>query len=246
MTGIVIQARKGSTRLPNKMVLPFYKEKGVLELLFEKLTTHYSTEKIVLATTINTIDDELIAIAQKFNIKTYRGSEDNVLERFIKAATQFNFKTIIRICADNPFLDIEHISQFISEIEHNNLDYVSYKLPNGLPTIKSHLGLFTEAVSLKALLSVSKSTSLSLYQEHVTNYIYTHPESYKIQLLEMPNYMANTENIRLTLDTIEDFKLEQDLYKKMKSKSVETLVNYLKNNQVLLEKMKHEISKHSK
>ncbi|QCX38809.1 hypothetical protein FF125_10325 [Aureibaculum algae] len=246
MTGIIIQARKGSTRLPNKMVLPFYQEKGVLELLIEKLTTHFPTNKIVLATTNNPLDDELVNIAENHKIQYYRGSENNVLERFINAAVKHNLKTVVRICADNPFLEMEHIFKFIDEIESENADYVSYKLPNGLPTIKSHLGLFTEIVSLKALQKVNKSTSLSLYQEHVTNYIYEHPEEFKIKLIEMPNYMDDTENIRLTLDTIEDFKLEQQLYHEMKGESIEHLVNYLKKNQRLQQQMQQEISKHTK
>lgn len=246
MTGIIIQARKGSTRLPNKMVIPFYGQKGVLELLIEKLTTQFSADKIVLATTVNPLDDELITIAEKFKINTYRGNENNVLDRFKEAAEQFNFTTIIRVCADNPFLDIEHIPKFIKEIEGAKIDYVNYKLPNGLPTIKSHLGLFTEAVSLAALKTVNKSTSLSLYQEHVTNYIYEHPEKFKIKLIEMPDYMLGTDNIRLTLDTIEDFKLEQQLYMKMKNESIQSLVAYLKDNHGLLEIMKSEIRKHSK
>lgn len=246
MTGIIIQARKSSTRLPNKMVLPFYKDKGVLELLILKLLSNFSADKIVLATTDNPIDRELIALAEKFQIKSFRGSERNVLDRFIGAAEKFDFQYIIRVCADNPFLDIQHIPLFIKEMESGNADYVGYKLPNGLPTIKSHLGLFTEAVSLKALKRVRKSTSLFLYREHVTNYIYEHPEDYEIRLLNMPNYMAKTENIRLTLDTKEDFKLEQELYKTMQQKSTETLVNYLKNDRKVQEKMKTEISRHTK
>lgn len=246
MTGIIIQARKGATRLPNKMVLPFYQQKGVLELLIEKLLSNFPTDKIVLATTENPLDDELISIAGKYQIHTFRGSEENVLQRFIGAAETFNFKNIIRICADNPFLDMEHIPTFMEEIDSENVDYVSYKLPSGLPTIKSHLGLFTEAVSLSALKTVKQSTSLSLYREHVTNYIYEHPENFNLRLLNLPYYIDGTENIRLTLDTIEDFKIEQELYLKMKNESTRSLVDHIKNDPGILEKMKSEISRHSK
>lgn len=246
MTGIIIQARKGATRLPNKMVLPFYKDKGVLELLIEKLLSNFPTDNIVLATTDNPLDDELIAIAEKFRVKAFRGSEHNVLDRFISAAEKFDFQYIIRVCADNPFLDMDHIPLFIKEIESENTEYVSYKLPNGLPTIKSHTGLFTEAVALSALKRVKKNTSLPLYREHVTNYIYEHPEKFKLRLLNLPFYMEHTENIRLTLDTVEDFKIEQELYKTFKDKSTRALVAYLKNDDKLQERMKNEINRHTK
>tara|TARA_R110002073_G_scaffold72537_1_gene177601 strand:- start:626790 stop:627530 length:741 start_codon:yes stop_codon:yes gene_type:complete len=246
VTGIIVQARKGSSRLPNKMVLPFYEEKGVLELLFEKLTTLYPKDKIILATTTNPLDDELETIANKFEVSCFRGDENNVLQRFIEAAEHYQFTHVIRVCADNPFLDIEHISIIINEIETNELDYVSYKTSNGLPTIKSHLGLFTEAVTLQALKKVEKYTTLSLYQEHVTNFIYENKELFKIKLLKLPIQLDNCENIRLTLDTLEDFKLEQELFNVTQSMNTVSLLEYIKSKENLLDKMQIEILKNTK
>ncbi|MDB4710952.1 hypothetical protein OAF16_04405, partial [Flavobacteriales bacterium] len=104
-TGIIIQARTGSTRLPNKIILPFYKEKGILELIVERINK-YTDIPIVVATTKNPKDDAIVKIASKNGVGCYRGSENNVLSRFIETAKKNNFKNIIRICADNPFLDI--------------------------------------------------------------------------------------------------------------------------------------------
>jgi len=243
-TGIIIQARSGSTRLPNKMILPFYKEKGVLELLLEKITLEFPEKQIILATTTNLNDNKLVNIANKFKINIFRGSEDNVLDRFIKAAEKYSFSNIIRVCADNPFLDIPHIHILIDEIETNQWDYVSYKTETGLPTIKSHLGLFTEAVTLKALKTIPALTSERHYFEHVTNYIYSH--NYQLNLLNLPEYFNNTNEIRLTLDTIEDFDFQKKLYAKVKDYSTEQLIDLISKDELLLNKMKHEILRHHK
>lgn len=245
-TGLIIQARKGSTRLPNKMVLPFFNGKGVLELLIEKLLQQFPKEQIVLATTTNAHDDELEAISKKKQINCYRGSETNVLQRFVKAAEAFGTEYIIRICADNPFLDIPHIHDLISEIEKGDFDYVSYKTENGLPTIKSHLGLFTEAVSLAALKKVAQYTNEVFYQEHVTNFIYENPIHFKIKLLELPEYMDDTETIRLTLDTKEDFKLYQELFFSFQNKNTKSTIDFIKRDKNLKERMTREINRHTK
>lgn len=245
-TGIIIQARKGSTRLPNKMVLPFYQGKGVLELLIKKLLLEFPTKQIVLATTCNKIDDELVFIAKYYNIHVFRGGESNVLNRFIEAAKEFQFKNVIRICADNPFLDIPHIYSLIGEMEKYNFDYITYKTNNGLPTIKSHLGLFTEAVTIGALQKVNKLTDKQFYREHVTNFIYENTNIFKIKLLGLPDYMKDTENIRLTLDTKEDFELEKELYNNFHEKSTEDLIKIIKEDTIFLSSMKNQIIKNNK
>ena len=245
-TGIIIQARKGSTRLPNKMVLPFNKGKGLLELLIEKLKKEFSEEQIILATTTNALDDELESIAEKCSIKSYRGSEDNVLNRFIESAENFEFSNIIRICADNPFLDIPHIHNLIEKIEKGIWDYVSYQTEYNLPTIKSHLGLYTEAVTLKALKKVESNTKLLLYLEHVTNYIYENSDKFNIKLLKLPLYMKHTDSIRLTLDTLEDFEFEKELFSDNSYLSTEELIHNIKSDYRLINKMKIQINKNTK
>jgi spore coat polysaccharide biosynthesis protein SpsF len=243
-TGIVIQARKGATRLPNKMVLPFYQDKGVLELLIKKIKKQYPNTIIVLATTDNKADDELEQIALENEIQCYRGDENNVLSRFIEVGEQYHLKNIIRVCADNPFLDVLHIQELTSKIEEGKYDYVSYKNNKGTPVIKTHLGLFTEAASLNALKSIAKNTDKKLYLEHVTNYLYTH--DYEIKLLDLPEYFNNTDSIRLTLDTLEDFQLEKALYSKLKDASTKELIEYIKHDKNIIGKMKEQIIKNTK
>lgn len=243
-TGIIIQARKGSTRLPNKMILPFYNEYGVLDIVIKKIKNKYPKQLIVLATTTNRIDDELIEIAQKNEIEYYRGDEHNVLSRFIEISDKYEVENVIRVCADNPFLDVDHISELIKNIESSDYDYVSYKTKVDIPVIKSHLGLFTEAVKSKVLKKIPNLTNNKFYFEHVTNFIYEN--DFRIQLLELPNYFIGTEDIRLTLDTIEDFLLEKQLYEIAKGFNTKELINYIKSDKDLMKEMTDQIKLNQK
>ena len=151
MLGIVIQARTGSTRLPNKMLLPFHSSKGVLELLLEKLCNASNDIPIIVATTTNNRDDRIVELCLKNKINYFRGSENNVLQRFIDVANKFNLKRIIRVCADNPFLSMEALDVLITKFENVDLDYLSFKTSKDVPVIKTQYGFWTEGVTLLAL-----------------------------------------------------------------------------------------------
>ncbi|MEN8194760.1 MAG: glycosyl transferase family 2 [Bacteroidota bacterium] len=250
-TGIIIQARTGSKRLPNKMIIPFYKEKGVFELLLEKITNIHDPFEIILATTISEDDNVLEKIALKYGVKTFRGSVNNVLSRFLNISDENNYDNVIRICADNPFFLTNSISQLKNEIENNdNLDYVSFNI-HGKPSILSHFGLWGEAVSVDALKKIAKLTDDSLYYEHVTNYIHSgNPKIFNIKLLETDNIFNELNDIRLTLDTSNDFKIQQkiynDLYKNNQEIDFNDIVSYVNNHVDLKRLMKKEIAKNEK
>ena len=170
MITFIIQARSGSTRLPNKILLPFYNGKSILDLMLEKLSSINGTN-ILVATTTNMKDDAVVNIAKKYNIAYFRGSENDVLNRFISAAEQYNAQKIIRVCSDNPFLDINSIKKLIETINENpSADYISFNI-NGIPSIKTHYGFWTEYVTLNTLKKIRDLTDEPLYHEHVTNYI---------------------------------------------------------------------------
>src|SRR4051812_14984560 len=124
-TAIIIQARTKSTRLPNKVLLPFFKNNGCLEILINRLKKNTDIP-LFIATSINDSDDAIERLAYKLNIQYYRGDENNVLSRFIACAENFSIKNIIRVCSDNPFLDIQDLDELIKFNMQNN-DYVSFK-----------------------------------------------------------------------------------------------------------------------
>lgn len=220
--GIIIQARVKAQRLPSKLLIPFYNNKTVLDLIIERLLIFTSKYKInipiILATSTNKADTHLIKFAQKYKIHWFRGDEHNVLKRYIDCCNQYDIDHVIRVCADNPFFSTKYLGILVSFIErsliNNGLkyDYISFTLDNKIPSIKEHIGLFAEYTTLSVLKSVLYSTTNSLYLEHVTNYIYTHPYNYNIYLINFEYKISNLKLIRLTLDTIEDFNLLKELY----------------------------------
>lgn len=232
--GIIIQAREGSSRLKNKMTLPFYQSKGILEFVLDRLISADLGIPIIMATTIEERDDKLVEIANRYKIKTFRGEEDNVLNRFILAAKESQINKIIRVCADNPFLDIESIRQQIIDFKFSDNDYLCYCTSGSKPTILTHYGFWTEGVTLKALLKTQQKTIEPIHLEHVTNYIYSNPTEFTIQSNEIPLEIEKREKIRLTVDTIDDFNLASrianDLISENNTISLESIVNYLDKN----------------
>lgn len=175
--GIIIQARTGSTRLHNKILLPFYGEQRIIDILIANIKQACPDKCIVLATTNRPQDDVLAETARQAGILSFRGDEDNVLDRFIRAAEVFGINRFIRVCSDNPFLRPETFNTFFAEHNFCPADYIAYGFADGRPTIKSHLGLYSELTTIDALRRAAVSTQEKLYIEHVTIYLYTHPEN---------------------------------------------------------------------
>lgn len=224
---IVVQARMNSSRLPGKMSKSFFDGKGLLQIVLERLTESFLPELIVLATTTERSDDNLIKVADICGVNHYRGDETDVLQRFIEVGSAYGCDYLIRVCADNPFILPNLISKLNdSNIEGENLDYIGYSLNDGTPVIKSHLGLAAELVSLKALIRVGELTSEPVYHEHVTNFIYSNPSLFNIKWLPMTKTVTNRKDLRFTVDTLADFKLMKQLYAQVSgTKDLVELVN---------------------
>lgn len=249
-TGIVLQARSGSTRMPQKMIIPFYAETGILQTLLLRLIQENFNVPIVLATSINPKDDEIERIGQNVGVNVYRGSENNVLERFIGAANAYNFDKLIRVCADNPFLDMKCLKHQIDAFKHSDTDYWCYCKSDLTPTIKTHFGFWTEGVKRSALKKIGELTNEIIYQEHVTNFIYSHPEIFKIHFEHISELVESSENIRLTIDTPNDFKLAQEIYAVVNQNNIpmdsNDIVQLVKQNPNWLYQMEQEINKNLK
>lgn len=250
MISFIVQARSGSSRLPNKILLPFYKGKSILELLIEKLKKVAET-KIIIATSTNPNCDAIEKIARENDVICFRGSENDVLQRFIDAAESEHVKKIIRVCSDNPFLELHSIQELVTIASSvaDDVQYASFNI-DGIPSIKTHYGFWTEYVTLDALLKVKKSTNEKLYHEHVTNYIYSHPEQFSIYWIEGPQSVFGNHSIRLTIDTEEDFenakKIYADISEKTPYPSIAEVVSYLNEHQDFYLSMKQQIDKNNK
>jgi spore coat polysaccharide biosynthesis protein SpsF len=246
--GIIIQARTGSTRLPNKVLLPFFNGQSVLEILINRITNACSIP-LVVATSSLSSDDGINSLCEKLNVPCFRGDETNVLKRFIDCAHHFQLDTVIRVCADNPFLEPQFINELIELFNIKKCDYMSYKTSDGIPAMKSHIGVFSEIMKVKTLMATQKLTSDKLFTEHVTNFIYGNPQMFDVAWINMPIYLTQ-EKIRLTLDDADDFETLKQLYheviSKYKTVHIETVVSVLLKDQSKLTNMVQQINKYSK
>ena len=246
--GIILQARTGSTRMPEKVILPFYQEQSILDLLLEKVKK--LGFPVVLATTVNPSDDRICTLADTHQVPVFRGSENDVLDRFIQAAQAFGFSKIIRVCADNPFLDIAGIQNLIAEFEKSDTDYLSFQLAGNKPSILTHFGFWTEAVRLDALEKAADLTSEKLYHEHVTNFIYGNQETFKVRFIQADELVFSRTDIRMTLDTPEDFEIQKEIFAAISKENpnfgIPEIISWLDQHPEVLEVMKREILKNQK
>lgn len=210
---IIIQARTGSSRLPNKTLLPFYEGKGILEILVDRMRNALNDAIIVIATSTNSGDDAIETLCIKRGYNLYRGDENDVLSRFIGAADKYGADKIIRICADNIFLDMRSLAKLVDTYDTEDSDYLSYSSEEGKPMILTHYGLWAmEGCKTSSLKKVAATTNDKLYHEHVTNYLYTHPAEFNIKFIPIVSDIQNEQRLRLTIDTEDDFKMMQKIY----------------------------------
>jgi spore coat polysaccharide biosynthesis protein SpsF len=247
-TGIIVQARVGSSRLPFKVVLPFDQTDAIIEIILRALKSNSEGIPVVLATTYSGDDDVLCKVASNMENECFQGPEEDVLGRFILAAEKYGFERILRICADNPFLDVPGTIKLLEE--DPGYDYVAYRMQGNIPSIKSHLGLWGEVVTLDALKKVRNETSAKTYYEHVTNFIYGHPEKFKIKWIDATDFLFRRNDVRLTIDDDIDFNLGKELMYEMKQAGLTlepgNIVSFLDDHPQYLEIMRDQINKYTK
>jgi spore coat polysaccharide biosynthesis protein SpsF (cytidylyltransferase family) len=243
--GIIIQARLGSTRMPRKVLREFADSKSILKILTDNLKSALDYP-IIVATTTNSADDAIVEFCRINNLEVYRGSESDVLSRFIEIAEKFEFTHCIRVCSDNPFIYPHDVKQLIAIAEENpDLDYVSFRIAEK-PSILTHFGFWTELASVAALRIAADSGDV-FYYEHVTNYIYSHPDNFKIQWIDADTSLFKPNEIRLTVDQEEDFRIAQDVYKNCKTDlSPENIVRFVNDNPVYKKQMTDQINRNTK
>lgn len=238
--GIIVQARMGSTRLPGKILKHFYDSKTLLETLLEKLHKVKGVS-IIVATSESANDDRLESFLKNKGELVFRGSENDVLSRFVQAARATGVDGIIRVCSDNPFIDVEGINELIESSRCSEADYIGFNI-NGKPSILTHFGFWGEFVRLSALEKVAQTTPTETpAHEHVTYHIYNHPDEYKCKWLKTPQFLQGREDIRLTVDTPEDFANAQTVYADLMAENSEftlaDVVAYLDKHTAIKESM---------
>ena len=202
-TLVIVQARMTSTRLPGKVLLPLA---GVpmLTRLIERLYRVQGADGIVIATTTNATDNPIAALCDTQNVLCYRGSEYDVLARYADAAHLYGADVVVRITSDCPLIDPALIDQVIATYAKARCDYVSNMLPPTWP-----YGMAVEVFSAAALRQSHAEATQAAEREHVTPFIYWHPERYRLRNVESP---VDLNHHRWTVDTPEDFQLVRQLF----------------------------------
>lgn len=197
MIGIIIQARLGSTRLPGKVLMPIGK-KTLLEHVMYRLSFLKEKAEVVIATSDKEKDDKLAAFCAEKGYHCFRGSEDNVLERYYLCAQEYGFTDIVRLTADNPFVDVEEIDNLISLYRESGADYA--KSFAALP-----YGVGAEIFSFEALTRDYRESTMPHHFEHVNEYILENPQIFKTVDLRTKADKCHPQ-VRLTVDTQEDYR----------------------------------------
>lgn len=192
-----------STRLPGKVLLPLAGEPMLVRLL-ERLRRVQRAQGIVIATTTNATDAPIAALCDQQGVPCHRGSEHDVLSRYADAARLHGADVVVRITSDCPLIDPALIDQVIAVYEEGGSDYVSNMQPPTWP-----YGMAVEVFSAAALAQAHAEATQAAEREHVTPFLYWHPERYRLRNVASP---VDLSQHRWTVDTPEDFELVRRLF----------------------------------
>jgi len=194
----ILQARMGSIRLPGKVLM---KVSGIplLEYQIKRLWLAKKIDKIVVATSVDKKNDRIEKLCKKIGVECFRGSEDDVLDRFYQCSLSYpQYNNIIRVTGDCPLIDPVVVDETITFFEENNYDYVSNALKPTWPD-----GLDTEVFKKSILQETAQNAQLPSDREEVNEYIFRQ-KKYKKGNLAAPH---DWSHFRLTVDEKEDFEV---------------------------------------
>ena len=212
MIGCIIQARMGSTRLHGKTLLKIDNKNTVLDSVINQISFSKLIDKIVIATTNLKSDNVIEDFVKNLNLEIFRGSSDNVLDRYFQCAELFSFDTIVRITADNPLIDPNIVDSIINEYNNTKCDYMTNIIDRTFP-----YGNEVEVFSIASLKKAWKNAKKPSELEHVTPFI-REPKN-KFITKNVKN-VKNLSHLRYTVDRIEDLKLVKKITQNIISRPV--------------------------
>lgn len=199
----IIQARCSSTRFPNK-VFANISGKPLIWHVVNRLKFSKNVDSIVLATTVNPLDDALYDWAIQNNVTVFRGDEDDVLSRYHEAAKFAGADVIVRVTADDPFKEPLLIDDAVEELLKNDMDFVCNNNPPSYPE-----GLDVEVFTWNALQKAQLKSQNAFEREHVTQYFYRNPNIFKMSNLSNSD---DKSYLRWTIDTQVDLDMTLNVY----------------------------------
>lgn len=228
-----IEARMGSSRLPGKMLMNIG-DKPAIQHLVDRLRNCSTLDDIVLATSTNPSDDTLVNWAESYGVKTFRGSEDDVLQRVIDAHVYMKTDIIVELTGDCPFTDPDIVDIGVNTFLHNDIDYLTNCEVSSAPP-----GLYVQVFRLNSLLKIGETIEDPAIREHVSLYYYENPTQYKIFNLVSSPKLKLPAGTRIYLDYPEDLDFLSAIYESFKSRenknfNAEDIVKLLKDRPELL------------
>jgi spore coat polysaccharide biosynthesis protein SpsF len=199
----IVQARMGSTRLPGKVLMDLGGE-TMLGRVLQRLRRASRIDEVVVATTDAASDDEVVTECARLQIPCFRGSEHDVLDRYLRTAEQCQSDMIVRITADCPLIDPEVVDEVVAACVTRHVDLSCNDVPCTFPR-----GLDVEAFTIETLYRVQEMADQAYQREHVTPLVYEHPDLFRIYSVKGDR---NLGHLRWTVDTLEDLQLIRAIY----------------------------------
>ena len=204
----IIQGRMGSVRLPGKIMMPLCGQIPALGCMLARVKQSKQIDQLIVATTTNPEDQAVVQYLQGTNQEYFRGSEQDLLDRYYQGAKTFGAKSsdiVVRLTADCPVIDPDVIDDIVKIYKAGGYDFVSNTLqPYSFPD-----GMDVEVFSFKNLERAWREASLPSHREHVTFYFWQHPDLFKIFYHKSDKDLTS---YRLTLDYSEDYQVLQKVY----------------------------------
>lgn len=200
----IVQARIGSTRLRGKVMAELCGD-TMLARVIQRLDKARSIDEVVIATTGKPDDDRIVAEASRLGVASFRGSEHDVLERYLGAARAFRATTIVRVTSDCPLLDPWVVDRVVAALPGG--DYCSNTHSRMFPR-----GLDVEAMTIAALEKMGRLGTSKAAREHVTAFAMEKPELFEIRQVSAG---SDDSDLRWTVDTDEDLALVRALYTRL-------------------------------
>lgn len=204
----IVQARMTSVRLPGKVLMDIGGRPALAHIV-DRLSRVPQIDGIVIATSIRREDDAIADAAKVMGVTCFRGSEQDVLSRYAGAAALVDADTVIRVTGDCPLLDPDVVTGVLSTYGENHVDFVSNTLLRTYP-----IGLDVAIFSRDALDAADEIATNEDEREHVTLYIYRHPERFSQMNVAAPPELTDPE-LRLTLDTPEDLAFLREVFSRL-------------------------------
>jgi spore coat polysaccharide biosynthesis protein SpsF len=227
----IIQARMGSSRLPSKVLKPVM-GKPLLGWMLDRLSGCNKLDDIIVATTTHDNDDVIEKFVNDYGRQVYRGSQEDVLDRYYRAASIHQADVIVRITADCPLLDPIIVDEMVTRFTHLDLDFLSNSepLPSAWPD-----GMDVSIMSFEALSMAWRDSIKPSDREHVTFYFWNNLNLFKCK---REDHNPDLSRYRLTIDYQEDFDLLRKIiehfgrksHDRIKSISMLEIIDFLQQN----------------